>query len=512
MSKTGPSRRDLLRVAGLGSAALATLPGSVLLGGQAEAATLPPVPLSGDPVLHLVRRATYGPTVASVAHARALGRTAWVDEQLAPWRMDDSTCLRALARFPALSMTCGQMASHGRNNSWNLMQQVQLGAFLRQTSSTRQLHEMVVEFWADHFAVQVPSEKVWLGAIDLDRTVLRGKGLGRFADLLVAVTSHPAMLAWLDNDTSHRDAPNENLGRELLELHTVGSGAGYGEADVAAAARVLTGWSFDQATGASVFRAEWHDTQPVQVMGFRADNRSATGGRQVGLDLLAYLARHPATARRIAHKLAVRFVRDDPPATLVQQLADTYLAHDTAIAPVLRQLLLSSEFAASTGLKTRRPGEDAAATVRVLGGRPSLDTQVAAWSGWRWAMAEAGHAPRGWPEPNGYPDDAASWTGAAAIIGRWNMHQGATGGSYGAGIVYPSLGSLVGARRPTTVGALVDALSRRVLFQTLSAHDRAVIIGFTGATAGAPVPSFWYDFRIKLLITLLLDSPYFALR
>lgn len=496
----------------MGTAALATVPASVLLGGQAQATILPAVPLSTDPVLHLVRRATYGPTPASLAQARTLGRTAWIEAQLAPWRMDDSACNGALARFPALSLTCAQMAARGRTGSWDLMQQVQLGALLRQTSSNRQVHEMMVEFWADHFSIQVPSEKVWIGALDLDRTVLRGKNLGRFADLLVAVTAHPAMLAWLDNDTSHKDSPNENLGRELLELHTVGSGAGYTEADVAAAARVLTGWSFDKATGAPVFRADWHDTKPVQVMGFQAENSSATGGRQVGLDLLAYLARHPATARRIARKLAVRFVRDDPPAALVERLAATYLANDTAIIPVLRQLLLSAEFAASTGLKTRRPGEDAAATVRVLGGRPSPDTQVAAWKGWRWATAQAGHAPRGWPEPDGYPDDAASWTGAAAIIGRWNMHQGATGGSYGAGIVYPALGSLVGATRPATVGALVDALSRRVLFQTLGAQDRAAIVAFTGLAATAPVPSYWYDFRIKLLITLLLDSPYFALR
>lgn len=505
---TGPSRRSLLRAAA--AAGVLTVP--ALTGVRPAEAAVGGVPLSSDPVLHLVRRATYGVTPATLAHARAIGRTAWVDEQLNPGRLPDTACNAALARFPALSWTGAAVVAHGRSASWPVMQQVQLGAFLRQVTSTRQLHEMMIEFWADHFSIQLPSEKVWSSANQFDRTVLRARALGRFSDLLQAVTADPAMLAFLDNDSSRKEAPNENLGRELLELHTVGSGAGYTEADVSNAARVLTGWGFDPTTVTFVFRPDRHDTSPVRVMGFSAANASSTGGRQVGVDLLGYLARHPATARRLAFKLCVRFVSDSPPSALVERLAQVYLAHDTAIAPVLRTLLLSSEFTASVGRKTRRPGEDAAATVRILGGRPSSDTSTATFQGWRWAMAEAGHAPRGWPEPNGYPDVGSAWTGAAATVGRWNMHQAGVSRSYGAGLVYPALTTLAGASRPATFGALLDALSRRLLFQTLAAADRNVILRFAGKSASSPVPAYWYDFRIRLLVTLLLDSPYWTLR
>jgi uncharacterized protein (DUF1800 family) len=504
------SRRNLLRAAAVGTAALAAAP---TLADSASAAALTPVPLARDPLLHLLRRATYGPTPATLARARTLGKTAWVDEQLNPYRFTDTACLTALTRFPGLNKTGPQLVAAGAAAAQAYAIDVQYGVLTRQFFSTRQLMEMMVEFWSDHFSMKIPSEKTRYAVTDFDRVVLRPRVFGRFADLLQAVIASPAMLGWLDNNTSRKGSPNENLGRELLELYTVGSSSGYTEADVLDAARVLTGWTFRPDTVAFLFRPDWHDTQPVKVMGFTAANATATGGRQVGVDLLNYLARHPATARRIAYKLCVRFVSDTPPAALVDRLAAVYRANDTNLRPVMRALLLSAEFAAAVGTKIRRPGECAAATVRILGGRPSSDSSIAAYHQWFYGLLIAGHAPRCWPEPNGYPDVAGSWVGAAATVGRWNLNQRAAA-HLTTGITYPHLMTLFGGRRPATIAAFVDGLSRRILFQTLSATDRAVVFRFLGKNAADPVPSYFLDpaGRLKQVVTLLLDSPYFALR
>src|SRR6185437_9958424 len=133
--------------------------------------------------------------------------------------------------------------------------------------------------------------------------------LGRFADLLVAVSTHPAMLRFLDAASATAAHPNENHGRELLELHTVGIDAGYGENDVLSSARILSGLSIDQGTGEFVYRPDRHWTGQVRVLGFSHPNAHAGDGYQVVLSYLGWLARHPATARRVARRLAVRFVR-----------------------------------------------------------------------------------------------------------------------------------------------------------------------------------------------------------
>ena len=158
------------------------------------------------------------------------------------------------------------------------------------------------------------------------------------------------MLLYLDNNLSTATHPNENLGRELLELHTVGRGH-YTEEDVRNSARILTGWSVERPpTWAPVYKASTHWRGPVQVMGFR-DANAAKDGRALTRRYLTYLAHHPATAQRVAGRLATKFVRDDPPRALVDELAQVYLDNDTAIAPVLRALVASKAFAGAVGAR-----------------------------------------------------------------------------------------------------------------------------------------------------------------
>ena len=193
----------------------------------------------------------------------------------------------------------------------------------------------MVEFWSNHFNIAIPSGEGWDVKTTDDREVIRAHALGTFADLLQASAKSPAMLRYLDNDVSTAQSLNENYGRELLELHTVGVDAGYTQADVVDSARLMTGYTAD-IYGTFTYRSSSHYVGPVTVLGFSHANGSAAGGQQVAEQYLSYLAHHPATARHLATKLAIRFVSDTPPSALIDRLAQIYLDNDTAIVPVLQ--------------------------------------------------------------------------------------------------------------------------------------------------------------------------------
>ena len=218
--------------------------------------------------------------------------------------------------------------------------------------TNRVLWENVVTMWGDLLYVPYRS-KADSFTLEYDWKVLRRHAFGRYADLLHAAVTHPAILHNLDNDANSRDNPNENLGREILELYSVGVGS-YTETDVRQSALLLTGHSVDWNTRAYAY-ADWaHHVGPIRIMGFSHANATSAGGPAALRAYTDYLARHPATARRLARVIATRFVSDTPSEALVQTLAATYLASDTAIVPVLRRLFDHPEFWASVGNKWSR--------------------------------------------------------------------------------------------------------------------------------------------------------------
>jgi uncharacterized protein (DUF1800 family) len=342
--------------------------------------------------------------------------------------------------------------------------------------------------------------------------VIRPYALGRFADLLKASARHPAMLTYLDNRFSTKAAPNENYGRELLELHTVG--LGYTESDVKNTARLLTGLTVSWDTGRYVYDAGRHATGAVKVLGFRHANATAGGGRTAAMALLDYLALHPATARRIATKLCVRFVADVPPASLVTRLAKVYLDNRTAIAPVLRALFGSAEFAASVGAKTRTPLEDVVATVRTLGYGPEK-SGTEALQALCWIAESAGQAPMAWAPPNGYPDVASAWASPSGQLIRWNAHLNIAAGWWPSTLQRPeSLVTAFAGAVPATYGALIDAVATRVVGRTLAPAHTAALAAFYGKTPAAALRAndAAAGWAFPYLVALLLNSPYFALR
>jgi len=343
--------------------------------------------------------------------------------------------------------------------------------------------------------------------------VIRAYALGRFADMLKASAQHPAMLTYLDNRFSTKAAPNENYGRELLELHTVG--LGYSESDVKNAARLLTGLTVDWTTGKYRYDAGQHATGAVKVLSFSHANATAAGGQAAALALLDHLAAHPSTAKRIATKLCVRFVSDDPPAALVTRLAKVYLDNRTAIAPVLRALFASAEFAASAGAKTRTPYEDVVATVRTLGYAPEK-SGTQALKALYWISGEAGQAPMAWSPPNGYPDVATAWASPSGQVIRWNAHLNITAGWWPSTLQRPSslLSAYAGSSLPATYGALIDAVATRLVGRTLAPEHSTALASFYGKTRTSPLKAndAAAGWAFVYLPALLLNSPYFALR
>ena len=514
-SRTTPiSRRRL--VGGAAAGAAAGLTAAVPAPAEAAAVRTTSSYVATDAGLHLLRRATYGPTPAAVAEMRSLGPVAWLDRQLDPAGIDDADCAALLTRFPLIELPIAELRSRVKAGTqrygWDTMLQLGFAATARAVWSERQLFEMMVDFWSNHLNVTNPSAEVWDNRHDYDRTVIRPYALGRFADLLKASARHPAMLTYLDNRYSTRSAPNENYGRELLELHTVG--LGYTESDVRNAARLLTGLTVDWDTGGYKYSLNAHATGPVKVLGFRHANPTAAGGEAAALALLDHLALHPATARHIARKLAVRFVADNPPASLVTRLATVYLDQGSAIKPVLRALFTSAEFKASVGAKVRTPYEDIVATVRAVGYGPDA-TGTAGIESLYWLIGSLGHAPMSWAPPNGYPDVATAWTSPGGMLARWNAHLNIVAGYRPKELQRPpDLAAALIGELPATYGGLIDALARRLFGRSLPAPHVSALAAFFGKTPGTALkPSeSAVGWRLPQLVALLLDSPYFAVR
>ena len=468
-----------------------------------------------DPDLHLLRRATFGPTPASRSAVRKMGRRAWLEQQLDPGSIDDSDCEHLIdRRFPGLQWSIAQARARLEEFSWDLMFDLGVATLARACWSKRQLFEVMVDFWSNHLNVTNPFDGGWDCRHDYDRRVIRKHALGRFEDMLLASAEHPAMLLYLNNAESSKYSPNENYGRELLELHTVGVDGGYNETDMRQSALIMTGFTVDWETTRFTYEPSWHHTGRVHVMNWHHANTTGPGGYQVARRYIRYLANHRSTARRIAFTLAQRFVSDQPPAGLVDQLADEYLRSDTAIKPVLRKLFRSSAFANSVGEKIRRPMEDLAATIRILGIKPDQHG-TEGMRGLYWMLGDLGNAPLAWIPPNGYPDTADDWRSAGGSLGRWNMHMSLAAHWWPDQLILPHLrNNLLPRRLPRTHGALVDTLAKRLVFRELPGAHRTAILRFLGVRGSDPLDedSSVMQWELASLVSLILDTPSFTAR
>lgn len=319
-------------------------------------------------------------------------------------------------------------------------------------------------FWAN--ALTVSAAKFTAGAFvdTYEREAIRPHVFGRFEDLVLAAEQHPAMLLYLDQARSagpdsragarRRLGLNENLAREMLELHTVGADGGYDQADVTELARALTGWSIPRQQdrqradgGGFVFRPEIHEPGVRTVMG----RTYAQTGRRQGEAILRDLARHPATAKRLSRRIAAHFVADDPPPALVARLEAAWTGSQGDLAEVARALIEAPETWTPQAAKIKTPYEFVVSAGRALDEGPRRPALL------RQALIAMGQPPFAPPSPEGWPDTAADWAGPDALVKRLNWAR-----------------TTAGAAVVTDVNVVaLSALGRRMGERTRSAVARA---------------------------------------
>jgi uncharacterized protein (DUF1800 family) len=531
---------------------------------------------------HVLNRLAFGARPGEVEAVRALGVDAWIERQLRPETIPDSAMTTFLATYTTLDMSGSELLAEfpppgavqaqlarrgggmvaptdsvrlreaGRASA-RMVGELGSSRVARAVLSERQLEEVLVDFWSNHFSIFSGKDRTRYYLPEYDALAIRPHAMGTFRELLGAVAKSPAMLTYLDNWQSVADSGrpvlqpvnprvarrraamaaqaaqqnpqlaqlagrrrgvNENYARELMELHTLGVDGGYTQQDVIEVARALTGWTLERGLqgGAFVFRPQLHDAGEKVILGTRF---KAGRGQEEGEAVLDLLARHPSTARFLATKLARRFVSDTPPAALVERAAATFTRTDGDIRAVVRTIVTSPEFFSSAAYraKVKSPFELVTSALRAMGAAPDSTPRTAQ------LLGRLGQAPFGHQAPNGYPETGDAWMNTGAILNRINF-----GVAMGAGRVpgvrlatWPPAREL--ARLPRE--QQVEGVIRELLGGDVSADTRQVLLSGTnpllarqGATdttgmAARPVPSAR---GLAQVVGLALGAPEFQRR
>jgi uncharacterized protein (DUF1800 family) len=412
-----------------------------------DAATTPDHLLEGLPATPLERRVlerlSFGPRPGDLETLRRQGIDAYISEQLTPETIQESPeLIKLLADCETLEMSPDEAhvaeqeweydslvapASHAlfkfprlepSRNLQTAANELGRATVLRALYSRRQLLELMVEFWTDHFNIdQSKADCRWLKTSD--DAAIRSCALGTFRDLLGVSAHSPAMLVYLDNSTNRKfdpatqTPPNENYARELLELHTLGDTSAYTLSDIQEVARCFTGWSVQPDwhldAGQFVFRQNDHDDGEKVIL----DRRIPFGqGERDGEIVLDLLARHPLTARTISQKLSRFFIGETPSAELVDQLTAEYLRTAGDVRAMLSALFASDEFRTGSSRLIKRPFRFAVSALRAVGAHSSGKHLTA-------KLEFMGQRPFGWAMPDGYPTQAETWAGG--VMPRWKF-------------------------------------------------------------------------------------------
>ncbi len=395
-------------------------------------------------VIHVLNRLAFGPTLDDFNYVKAVGVERYIAEQLDPAAISEPVELRfrlaelgtpgldavelrqlfgPLRPVPGVAPTPDELKAQ-RARAGLVVREATEARVLKALLSRRQLEQVMVNFWFNHFNIFAGEglDRVWIG--DYERQAIRPNALGRFRDLLYAVAKHPAMLVYLDN--TRNAAPgspgarggasglNENFAREVMELHTLGVDGGYTQADVETLARVFTGWRVNPPGArefpgiAAVFDGARHDYGAKVFLG----RQLRAHGKAEGEEALAILAASPATARHIAYELAQYFVADAPPPALVERLAGRFLATGGDIRAVLKTLFASAEFWDSAGQKYKTPYEFVISAVRAAGLPVNNLRPLLGW------MSRLGMPLYECQTPDGYKNTQEAWLSPDATLQR----------------------------------------------------------------------------------------------
>lgn len=542
MSNQAASRRSTLLMAGAGLGA-ALIP----LSAAPAAAAAEPVP-TADPISaqpapmaplmvtepyrktlnygwHVARRLSLAPTHALAEEINKAGWQAWIQAQL----YKDSTFSSKTADSLIMQYYPAGVLSHEKYidypEKYRFAAHNRAANMLRRVYTGKHLREVMVEFWGDLVHVHSNNDAARGYLTDYDNRQ-RKYALGKFSDLLYQSIMSPAMLRMLTNNTNTAKNVNENLGREILELHSVGVRGGYTEADVRQSALLFTGLRVNSQTFTTEFVPRNHYFGALKIMGFKHANATGTTGDQLVKAYTKYLASHPSTALRIANRLIARFCYEEvTPETkkLAGQLAATYTANGTDIRPVLNQLFNSSVFKTSIGRKIARPSHIIARNYAAM--KPVFTPAAGAFKEdlGHYAMPpllDGGHRTvedeyRGHPSPEGSPDEWSYWmstntfryvTGTLAELsaGQTDSWFYSTGWAKILGVsVNMTVTDIANRLYGRIHGFYPDPATRALLVQTLSRF---------GVTNQKPAARALQNDTMKLTMQLVFAAPHSFIR
>ena len=428
---------------------------------------------SGVAEWHFLSRTSYGPRSQDLERIKQLGIKGYLEEQLHPEKINDSEVEQKIASLPTLTMSAAElmedfpapkqpknlnerqermevqpskspdqdamakpaapvMSGMEPNGPGRILMELGREQLWRAAYSRRQLQEVMLQFWMNHFNIYAgKGVDRWL-MISFEHDTIRPHALGNFSDLLAATAASPAMLFYLDNWLSvapnaaaarangkrpnpERRGLNENYARELMELHTLGVDGGYTQQDVREVARCFTGWTIDgpRQGGGFIFRPRLHDDDEKTVLGRKI---KGPGGVEDARQVLQILAAHPSTAHFISLKLCRHFVADEPPTSIVDHAARTFIKSHGDIRAVLTAILTSREFNSPEAFraKVKSPFELVASSLRSLSAETNADAPLLG------QIMHMGQPLFQYQAPTGFPDRANNWINTGTLLARMN--------------------------------------------------------------------------------------------
>jgi uncharacterized protein (DUF1800 family) len=520
-----------------------------------------------EAILHALNRLGYGPRPGQVDQIKKTGLENWIQAQLHPENMSEPVVDARLVQFPALGLSAAGLLDQyppqevaakrlgmkvedyqkhlqdlakqpGSANSPpfkdpnQIVNELMEAKMVRAIYGERQLSEQLSDFWFNHFNIFVYKDLDRWYLIPYERDAIRPHVLGKFRDLLEATAKSPAMLFYLDNSSSAdpqafqrlklhpvharpgetlppvggKRGLNENYGRELMELHTLGVDGGYKQEDVIEVARAFTGWTIEspRENPQFYFDERIHDPDPKRVLGKKIKDSGIKDGEQV-LDLLV---KNKNTARHISLQLAEYFVSDDPPPALVARMAKTFEKSKGDIRAVMTTMIYSPEFwsRAAFRAKVKTPFEIVASTARALGADVDQPMQLAQW------VSRIGEPLYQCLPPTGYSDKAATWVSTGALLNRVNFAVALTSNKVRGAQV--DLDSMVGTDVGTNPQLALDRVEAEFLAGQVSDSTRETLQKemveprILGAKLDDPVKQV----NVGLITGLVLGSPEFQKR
>jgi uncharacterized protein (DUF1800 family) len=579
------------------------------IGASAGAQQQSPELTEHQKAIHVLNRLGFGPRPGDVQRVEKIGVDAYIRQQLHPQSIDDAAAEKAIADLDTLKMSSShlmdeyfadirrflqQQAMSGNAEEMKLRYGIDMSKYRQQPTtqpaanpmvpnledlahrdalrcvgelqqaklvraavSERQLNEVLVDFWSNHFNIDIRKNACRALKVADDRDAIRPHVWGKFRDLLGASAHSPAMLQYLDNNENsvtrergkvenlviamyvqyklgmsaaglvpEKEGPNENYGREILELHTLGVDGGYTQKDVQEVARCFSGWSND-GSGRFEFQKNRHDDGQKIVLG---QVIAAGGGIKDGEQVLDILASRPSTAKFISRELCQRFVADDPPAELVDRVADVFRNTDGDLRQVVEAIVTSPEFFSPKAYrsKIKSPFEFAVSAVRATDGKFSdewlkimkkvrMTTEGVATLGYggeklsadkqkslNWHVYEMGEPLFAYAAPTGYPEQSSKWVNPGALIDRLNFALALT--QQQVKDVRIDTKELVGKADADQPLALLDQVSQTLLHGEMSDATRKTLM------KNAIPQEMGKTADVNKLVALVLGSPDFQRR